>query len=142
MKKQYISIANIIKASLFSGLLLGSSVSVFAKDNKKEALELSAQPAVTYVGSENDNASFAVHFETATPVNFDLIIKDAAGVELYRGNFESAKFNKVFQLVNESDNGETTPGFTFYIRVAGGKEYQYTANTTVSLVKEVQISKI
>lgn len=140
MKQQFFRLNNIVKAFFISGLLLQATIPVFAKENKKEvAAAITTQPNVQYLGSDNTSSRFAVQFNTSTPVTFDVIIKDASGYELYRNKFEASKFNKVFQLVNE--NGDNAD-LSFFIHVAGGKDYEFTVNNTVDYVKEIQISKI
>lgn len=140
MKQQYFKLSNIVKIFFVVGVLTCSSVAVFATETLTATAITKATPVVQYMGSENNSSDFTVQFDGASPITFDLVIKDVFGNEIYRKNAESSQSKKVYKLVNEGN--DNVSDLTFVIRVANGKTYNYSVSRSVNLVKEIQVSKI
>ncbi|MES2647724.1 MAG: hypothetical protein V4717_12655 [Bacteroidota bacterium] len=143
MKKRSYKIRTILVGLVATIVSIGITVPAFANQKNKNAASLSTiQPAVTFLGSENNNALFSVALVNEAPVKFELLIEDASGEVIFKQDYEASKFSKVFKLVNE-DLGGSPSGLSFKILVKPtGVIHNFEVNSTFQTINEVAITKL
>jgi hypothetical protein len=142
MKKNSFKIRTVLVGLLATLATVSFSVPAMANKTKSVSLAPITQPAIKFLGTENNNSFFSVSIANDTPVKFALSIQDADGETIYSGTYEASKFSKVFKLVNEGAVGNQA-GLTFYIQeLPNGVTHKFEVITETEFVKEVEITKI
>lgn len=140
MKQNFFKLrtASIILA--LSGLMITLSVPSFAGNKNIEILSgASIQPSVKFIGTDNNSASFLVQLDAATPVKFELTIKDKTGVSLFSQVFEAATFSKTFKMLTD---GDANLQLTFTVKtLPDGKLNSFAVSTEEKTVTEVVVTK-
>jgi len=143
MKKHFFKIRSIAVGLLATFVTL--TISVPALANRKiqaDSIAQAIQPSVTFLRSEDNSPLFTISLENETPVKFELIIKDATGEEIFKEIYETAKFLKVFKLVDENVTGDPL-GLSFQVQVLpNGVKHNFEVSGTTEYVKEVEITKL
>ena len=141
MKQHFFKLRTASFILALSGLMITLSVPSFANNKKIEIVSSStAQPTVTYIGSDDKGSSFLVKLDAASPVNFEVSIKDKSGAVLFSNVFEAASFSKTFKVLNE-DGSPLQLAFTIKT-LPDGKLHTYTVSTEEKSVTEVAINKV
>jgi hypothetical protein len=143
MNKHFFKIRTILVGLLATFVTVSISVPAMAnKKNKIETALATIQPAVTFLGTENNNSLFSVAIDSEEPVKFELSITDAEGEIIYKQAFEASKFVKVFKLVNEGSS-ENSAGLSFHIQEKlSGVQHNFDVSSTTQIVNEVAITKL
>ena len=141
MKQQFFKFRTASFILALSGLMITLAVPSFANNKKIEIISsASAQQSVTYVGSDDQSASFLVKLDAAAPVNFEITIRDNYGVILFSKVFESANFSKTFKVLKD-ESGLSQLAFTIKT-LPDGALNTYNVNTEQKSITEVAISKV
>lgn len=140
MKQLFFKLRTETMIVALSGLMITASIPSFANNKKIEALSsASIQPSVKYVGTDEKGSSFLVKVDAATPVKFEVNIKNNAGTVLYSQAFESAGFAKTF-LVENNENNDLQLSFTIKT-LTDGNQHTFNVNSEEKLIKEVVVKK-
>jgi hypothetical protein len=92
--------------------------------------------SVTYLGSSNEQMSFALKYENETGEKYVITILDSEGITLFDGSFSEKKFNKTFKVPSEIGN------LTFIIsNYKNRAEKKFAVTTERRLVEEVYVTK-
>ena len=139
MNYHFFNIQHLVKQLSIAGLLIVLSVPVFAnKYNEPSTAVIQPQPALQVLNSTEGSTLISVQFNTATPLKFEVVIRDENRELLYHKQYESANFSKQFQL-----KGLDVAASELYITIllADGKEYNYTVSKKLELVTEITVIK-
>lgn len=139
MNRQFFKISSILRGFLLTGFIAVSSWAFAAGSTKSNGGE-NVHPTVKYLGAVNNSTLIEVAFNPEKETEFDLVIKDPNGDQLFREHLVASNFSKVFKLVNE--NGDPVDNLAFQIETGGDTTYRFTINSSVSIVREVEITKI
>lgn len=143
MKKHSFKIRTILVGLLTTLVTVTFTVPAFA-NRKTQSAKLAAitQPAVKFLGTEDNSSLFSVALANETPVKFALTIKDAEGEVIFSETYEASKFSKVFKLVNAGDTNNSL-GVSFQIQeLPNGAAHTFDVSTETEYVKEVEITKL
>ena len=141
MKKNIINIKHLVLALGLTLTASSFSTSLFANKTDNIAVKQLLQPAVKFLGTENNIAVFAVESGNDFPVKFALTITDAEGNQIFSQEFESANFSKVFKLV--ADNTVSHPlDLSFNIEaLETGERHTFEVNGTSESVNITEVTK-
>ena len=90
---------NFRRAVLFLAIALMTSFTSFSQDSTST---VAAEPAyVNFLRVTNGQLFFTVKFNNPSGRRFDIVVNDAYGENLYRGNFSGKDFGKVFRAPAE-----------------------------------------
>jgi len=148
MKKQSV---NTIAKKLFFGNIL-AAVIFLSFQNKAQASSYHAthvdsvvntenkseKVLVKYIGSNEDGVFFNVKYSNEKSANFNIVIKDQRGEELYSGSFDDKNFDKKFLLPKDSEANYIT------ISLSSAKDnfvQSYNVSIKTNMVQDVVVSK-
>lgn len=148
MKKQSV---NTIAKKLFYGNIL-AAVLFLSVQNKAQAsyhvthvdsaintvTNKAEKVLVKYIGSNDDGVFFNVKYNNEKSENFNIVIKDQSGEELYSGTFDDKNFDKKFLLPKDNDANYIT------IALTSRKEnfvQTYNVSIKTAMVQDVVVSK-
>ncbi|MBN9296699.1 MAG: hypothetical protein J0I41_06795 [Filimonas sp.] len=140
MKKQSIRVAlrRVMMTSAVAAIVLLSNPLTGRANNSVDSVATaSKQPNIQFLGSYDNSVWFDVKFSNPTGEKFDLIIKDATGDVLYRGQFSDKSFDKKIKFLNEAE--ELRP--TFVIKTAK-KEVEQTFAVSTLTKTDIVVTKL
>lgn len=142
MKKAIFHIRTVAIA-VFATVAFGTiTVPASAARNRSNNVKPVLQPAVTFLGAENENAFFSIQLGNSAPVKFLLTITDAEGNRIFSQQFDAANFSKTFKLVNEATVASPID-FSFHFEVVStGEKHEFEISTATQIVKDVQVTRI
>ena len=139
MKKQSIRVAlrKVMMTSAVAAIVLLSNPLSGKASNSVDSAATAKQPSIQYLGNYDNRVWFDVKFSNPTGEKFELVIKDATGDVLYRGQFSDKNFDKKIKFLNEAE--ELKP--TFVIRT-GKKEVEQTFAVSTTTKTDVVVTKL
>ena len=124
---------NFRRAILFLALVFMTSFTSFAQDSTST---VAADPAyVNFLRVTNGQLFFTVKFNNPSGRRFDIVVNDADGENLYRGNFNGKEFGKVFRAPAELGKLYVS------IRPYGQKaEHKFEISSEARLVQDIYVT--